>query len=106
MLTAQDVAKALRVSLPWVYRNKHALGAFQLTPGDAVRFPDNCIEIKRKEEYALSNAKREVARNAHDPGKSQDKDIPRQSGSKKMGGGAKRRGMGRTKFADPYNLLD
>lgn len=45
MLTASQVSTLLNVSRAWVYRNKRALGGFQLSPGAAVRFSENRIEL-------------------------------------------------------------
>ena len=105
MLTAQDVATLLRVSLPWVYRHKHALGGFQLSPGAAVRFSENRIEQIRTGAYALPDAKREMTRDADDTGPRSHEVISDQGRGKKMGGRTKRRDVGSRDFTDPYGLL-
>ncbi len=104
MLTVKDVARALNISPQSVYRNKHALGAFQLTPGGAVRFPYNCIELKRKEN-AISDAQREMAREKDDSRPAENKDLSNKDSSQKMGSRAKRRSMATARIPDLYNLM-
>lgn len=105
MLTASQVSTLLNVSRAWVYRNKRALGGFQLSPGAAVRFSENRIEQIRTEDYALSDAQREMARDADDTGPRSHEIISDQGRGKKMGGRTKRREVGSRYFADPYGLL-
>ena len=102
MLTAAEVAERLQVSPAWVYAHKHALGAFQLFPRSPVRFSEKHIEELLN---ALPNGEREVARQADDRGRVENKNIPDQNRGKAVGGGTKRGGVGRT-FADPFHLLD
>ena len=105
MLTAKETAKLLDVNETWVYRHKHALGAFQLMPGGAVRFPENRIEQIRSGVYALPNAERKMESNPDDSGSHKNKNFCNQNGSKKMGDGTKQRNMGRGNITDTHGLL-
>lgn len=105
MLSARDVASILNVSIGWVYSHKRALGGFQLERGGVVRFVENRIEQIRNGEYAIPDAKREMAGNENDKWPHENKVLFHKGGSQEMGSRAKRGGLGKRDFDDPYGLL-
>ena len=106
MLTASDVAAMLNVSPAWVYRHKHALGGFQLDHCGAVRFSENHIEaIKEGNISALFDAQRKVAGKTDDTWCAENKGIPDQGRSKKVGSGTNPRQLAAIRERDPYGLL-
>lgn len=84
MLSAQEVAAALSVSLNWVYRHKNALRGFQPAPG------------------GLSVEKRALEGSEDDCRAAKNKDLPYKGRSQKMGGRAGRRIVA---GPDKHNLL-
>ena len=105
MLRAKEVASILDVSLSFVYRHKDALGGFQPSPGAAVRFSENRIVSIKEGDYAIPDAQREMAGQAYDSRKGQNKVVSNQAGSKKVGGRTGGGRMGGGKLHDPYGLL-
>ena len=105
MYTVSEVAKLLQVSTAWVYRHKHALGGFQLQNGGALRFPQNCIEIQRKDGYAVPNANGKMARYEDDMRTRQNIELYDKGGSQKMGSRTKSKRMVESRESDPFGLL-
>lgn len=103
MLRVQDVAKLLDVSEATVYRHKDALGAVRV--GNAIRFFDNVIEKLQEGRYALSDAQREMAGQAHDKREGQDKGVPGKARGHSLGSPAKSRSVERAELHDPHGLL-
>lgn len=106
MMTAHQVAEVLNLSVNWVYRNKHSLGGFQASHRGAVRFSENLITDIKEGRYALPNAQREVARNAHDSGQGQNQGLSHKARGQKVGGRSKPGIVERGKLNDPFGLLD
>ena len=105
MLTAIEVSSILNVSLAWVYRHKDALGGFQPSPGAAVRFSENRIVSIKEGDYAIPDAQRKMAGEAHDTRRSQNKVVPNKTGSKKVGSHSRSGNVGRPKLNDPHGFL-
>ena len=99
MLTAKQVAKRLQTSVSWVYAHKWALGAFQLSAGGAVRFPEQ--RITEMIANAVPNGQWEVEGDQDDKRSPKAKSMPDKSRSEKMGITTDRRAMA---TADPYGL--
>lgn len=91
MLSAQEVAAALSVSLNWVYRHKNALGGFQPAPGCALSFSETVIRQILEGTYGLSVEKRALEGSQNDCRTAQNKDMPHKGRSQKMGGRTGRR---------------
>lgn len=102
MLSAREVAKALSVSINWVYRHKDALRGFQPAPGCALAFSETIIQQIQEGAYGIPTQGRTLAGGTDDRRTAQDEDLPHESGGKKMGGRAKRRPVA---GPDKYRLL-
>lgn len=105
MLTAKEVAAQLHVPLSWVYRHKRELGGIQPSCRCSVRFFDNCIETMRERAYAISDEKREMARQKDDRRDRENPRIPNKSRGKEVGSRTVHRVLDTTDYADPYGLL-
>lgn len=102
MLSAQEVAAALSVSLNWVYRHKNALRGFQPAPGCALSFSETVIRQILEGTYGLSVEKRALEGSEDDCRAAKNKDLPYKGRSQKMGGRAGRRIVA---GPDKHNLL-
>jgi hypothetical protein len=104
-LTVKDVVKVLNVSKNYVYRNKHALGAFQACRGGRLLFSEeNLKRIIGDNTDAIPGKKWEMESPQNDRWKKTNEIIQKQKPSKKMGGGTKHNIICKTE--DRYGLLD
>lgn len=102
MLSAQEVAKALSVSVNWVYRHKNALRGFQPAPGCALSFSENVIQKIKEGTYGIPTERWTLAGSQNDCRAAKDEDLPHESRGQEMGGRARRRVVA---GPDKYNLL-
>jgi hypothetical protein len=96
ILTVKEIAKDLQVSASFIYRNKHALGAFQACRGGRLLFLEDEIQrILRRKSNAISRKERQMERNQNDRRPEADEIVRNKNQSKKMGGDVQFRKIGR-----------
>jgi len=103
-LNVTEVAKALKVSVGFVYRNKHALGSFQTCRGGRLLFLEDEIHRILRGNNAISRKERQMESTKNDKRSEANKIVQNKNRSKKMGGKTKPRllcGAG-----DRHGLLD
>ena len=105
ILTVKDVAKVLPVSISFIYRNKHALGAFQACRGGRLLFLEDEVQrILRRKSNAIPRKERQMERDQDDRRSEANEIIQRQKRSKKMGGNVQFREF--EKDANRHGILD
>lgn len=105
ILTVKDVAKVLKMSTGFVYRNRNALGAFQACRGGRLLFLEDEIQrILRRKANAISREERQMERNQDDRRSETNEIVQKQKRSKKMGGNVQFREF--EKDANRHGILD
>ena len=95
----------MQVSASFIYRNKHALGAFQACRGGRLLFLEDEIQrILRRKSNAIFGKKRKVESPQNDRRQETDEIIQKQKRSKKMGGNVQSRENGSN--ANRHGLFD
>lgn len=105
ILTAEDVAKALKCSVKTVYRRKHELGGCQVIERGRLLFFENLLAQRmERNANALQGEERLVERDGNAPRKTINKELRVQSRREEMGGPTKGTDCG----SDPnrHGLLD